>query len=146
MAIFMHPNTWKASGHIDAFNDPLIDNKDSKKRYRADILIEDYIQKIENKINKELNKGKKRFGEDFNEDVFKYNPNIVRRTKEIKKIEEEMELAFKSDDLNAIYQLIIKLGITCPISGSKNWTDVRQFNLMFETELGSISGESQGFF
>ena len=95
-AIFMHPNTWKASGHIDAFNDPLIDNKDSKKRYRADILIEDYIQKIENKINKEINKGEKRFGKEFNEDVFKAtNPNIVRRTKEIKKIEEEMELAFK---------------------------------------------------
>ena len=46
-AIFMHPSVWKASGHVDAFNDPLIDNKDSKKRYRADILIESYIQKIE---------------------------------------------------------------------------------------------------
>ena len=66
-AIFMHPNTWKASGHIDAFNDPLIDNKDSKKRYRADILIEDHILKIEGKIDKEITKAKKRFGEDFNE-------------------------------------------------------------------------------
>jgi len=146
-AIFMHPNTWKASGHIDAFNDPLIDNKDSKKRYRADILIEDHIQKIENKINKELIKGKKRFGEDFNEAEFKAtNPNIIRRNKEIKKIEEEMDLAFKNDDLNAIYQLIVNLGITCPLSGSKNWTDVRQFNLMFKTELGSVSGESSSIF
>ena len=146
-AIFMHPNTWKASGHIDAFNDPLIDNKDSKKRYRADILIENHIQKIENKINKELIKGKKRFGEGFNEAEFKAtNPNIIRRNKEIKNIEEEMELAFKNDDLNAIYQLIVNLGITCPLSGSKNWTDVRQFNLMFKTELGSVSGESSGIF
>ena len=146
-AIFMHPNTWKASGHIDAFNDPLIDNKDSKKRYRADILIEDHIQKIENKINKELIKGKKRFGEGFNEAEFKAtNPNIIRRNEEIKKIEKEMELAFKNDDLNAIYQLIVNLGIKCPLSGSKNWTDVRQFNLMFKTELGSVSGESSSIF
>ena len=66
-AIFMHPNTWKASGHIDAFNDPLIDNKDSKKRYRADVLLEDHLNKIENKINKEIIKGRKRFGKRFNE-------------------------------------------------------------------------------
>ena len=63
--IFMHPTIWKASGHVDAFNDPLIDNKDSKKRYRADVLIEDYLGKIEEKINKEVAKGKKKFGENF---------------------------------------------------------------------------------
>ena len=51
-SIFMHPKTWKASGHIDAFNDPLIDNKDSNKRYRADVLIEDHIGKIEAKIRR----------------------------------------------------------------------------------------------
>ena len=44
-AIFMHPRTWEASGHVGAFNDPLIDNKDSKKRYRADVLIEDWLGK-----------------------------------------------------------------------------------------------------
>lgn len=70
-AIFMHPTTWKASGHVDAFNDPLIDNKDSKKRYRADVLIEEFIAKIEAKINKDVAKGKKRFGDDFNEDEFR---------------------------------------------------------------------------
>ena len=67
-AIFMHPTTWKASGHVDAFNDPLIDNKDSKKRYRADVLIEDYVAKIENKINKEVNKAAKRFGDAFDKE------------------------------------------------------------------------------
>ena len=65
-SIFMHPDTWKASGHIDAFNDPLIDNKDSKKRYRADVLIEDYIEKIKNKIQKDIDKAKKRYGDNFN--------------------------------------------------------------------------------
>ncbi|MDA9809018.1 glycine--tRNA ligase [Flavobacteriales bacterium] len=146
-AIFMHPKTWKASGHIDAFNDPLIDNKDSKKRYRADVLIEEYINKIENKIKKEISKGKKRFGDDFNEIEFRNtNSNIKRRNEEIERIEKSMGKAFENDDLNAIYELIIDLGIVCPISGSKNWTEVRQFNLMFKTELGSVSGESSSIF
>jgi glycyl-tRNA synthetase len=70
-AIFMHPTVWKASGHVDAFNDPLIDNKDSKKRYRADELIEDYIAKLEEKCNKELEKAAKKFGNEFNEALFK---------------------------------------------------------------------------
>ena len=61
-AIFMHPTTWKASGHVEAFNDPLIDNKDSKKRYRADVLIEEFVSKIENKISREVTKAAKRFG------------------------------------------------------------------------------------
>ncbi len=69
-AIFMHPTIWKASGHVDAFNDPLIDNKDSKKRYRADVLIEDYCAKIEGKIDKEVGKAAKRFGDAFNKDEF----------------------------------------------------------------------------
>ena len=146
-AIFMHPNTWKASGHIDAFNDPLIDNKDSKKRYRADVLLEDHLNKIENKINKEINKGRKRFGNKFNETEFvNTNPNILRRKEEIHKIEKSMEKAFGNEDLNAIYELIVELEIACPISGSKNWTEVRQFNLMFQTELGSVSGESSSIY
>jgi len=77
-AILMHPTTWKASGHIDAFNDPLIDNKDSKKRYRADTLIEDYIEKLRGKIAKEVAKAEKRFGADFNEETFvKTNPRVI---------------------------------------------------------------------
>jgi len=142
-AIFMHPQTWKASGHVDAFNDPLIDNKDSKKRYRADVLIEDHIEKIRTKINKDVAKGLKRFGEAFNEDEFRAtNPNVVRRNDEIKAIEDRMRTGLENEDLESIKTLIEDLGIVCPVSGSKNWTDVKQFNLMFSTELGSVSGES----
>ena len=46
-AIFMHPLTWKASGHIDGFSDPMIDNKDSQKRYRADVLLEEKAAEYE---------------------------------------------------------------------------------------------------
>src|SRR6186713_1466086 len=69
-AIFMHPTTWKASGHVDAFSDPMLDNKDSKKRYRADVLIEDAITKMEEKIEKEVEKAAKRFGDAFNKETF----------------------------------------------------------------------------
>jgi glycyl-tRNA synthetase len=142
-AIFMHPSIWKASGHVDAFNDPLIDNKDSKKRYRADVLIEDHIGKIEEKNNKDVKKAKKRFGDDFDETTFRNtNANILRRQEEIKKIEEKMKLAFNAENLDEIYDLIIELGIKCPISGSNSWTKVRQFNLMFSTEIGSLSDDS----
>ncbi|MBM71747.1 MAG: glycine--tRNA ligase [Crocinitomicaceae bacterium] len=142
-AIFMHPTTWKASGHVDAFNDPLIDNKDSKKRYRADVLIEEYIGKIEAKINKDVAKGKKKFGADFSEEVFRTtNPNILRRQNKIDEIKSKFKAAMGADDLDAVKALIEELEIACPISGSKNWTDVRQFNLMFKTELGAVSGDS----
>ncbi len=139
-AIFMHPKTWKASGHVDAFNDPLIDNKDSKKRYRADVLIEDHIAKIEAKITKEVAKGLKRFGDDFNKEEFlKTNPNVLRNQAKIDEINDKMRDAFNSEDLGNIKALIEELGIACPVSGSKNWTDVRQFNLMFSTEMGSVA-------
>ena len=142
-AIFMEPTTWKASGHVDAFNDPLIDNKDSKKRYRADNLIEEHIKKIQAKNEKDVAKGKKRFGDDFDEEQFRAtNPNILRRVKEIEEIEAKMKKALEEENLDDLKALIEDLGIVCPISGSKNWTDVKQFNLMFSTELGSVSGES----
>ena len=76
-AIFMHPTTWKASGHVDAFNDPLIDNRDSKKRYRADVLIEEQLAKIEDKINKEVEKAAKRFGDSFDEAMFRQTNSRV---------------------------------------------------------------------
>ncbi len=142
-AIFMHPTTWKASGHVDAFNDPLIDNKDSKKRYRADVLIEEVIAKIEAKINKDVAKGKKRFGDDFNEDEFRStNPNVLRRQQKIDDINTRFKAAMEADDLDGVKALIEDLEIACPVSGSKSWTDVRQFNLMFKTELGAVSGDS----
>jgi len=142
-AIFMAPQTWKASGHVDAFNDPLIDNKDSKKRYRADVLVEDHIEKIRAKIDKDVAKGLKRFGDDFNEEEFRStNPNVLRRQKQIDEIEDRMRDALENERLDDMKQLIEDLEIACPLSGSKNWTDVKQFNLMFSTELGSVSGES----
>jgi len=142
-AIFMHPKTWKASGHVDAFNDPLIDNKDSKKRYRADVLVEDHMAKIEGKINKDIIKAKKRFGDVFNEEEFRStNPNVLRRVGEIEKIEAQLKAVQVNEDLEGFKSLIEDLGIVCPISGSKNWTEVRQFNLMFGTEMGSVAGDA----
>ncbi|MFT5600187.1 MAG: glycyl-tRNA synthetase [Flavobacteriales bacterium] len=142
-AIFMHPSTWKASGHVDAFNDPLIDNKDSKKRYRADVLVEDHIAKIEGKIDKDITKAAKKFGDAFNEAEFRAtNGNVLRRVSEIEKIEEQLKDVQVREDLVAFKQLIEDLGIVCPVSGSKNWTEVRQFNLMFGTELGSVAGDA----
>ena len=139
-AIFMHPTTWKASGHVDAFNDPMIDNKDSKKRYRADVLVEDHIAKIEGKIFKEVTKAKKRFGESFDEKQFvDTNPRVVANVKKIEDIKNRLYPAMENDDMAAIKQLIEDLGIVCPVSGSRNWTDVRQFNLMFSTNMGSTA-------
>lgn len=141
-AIFMHPTTWKASGHVDAFNDPLIDNKDSKKRYRADVLIEDYIAKVESKIQKEVKKAKKRFGDDFDEVKFTgEHPRVVRYNEEISSIKLRLKETMEASDLAGLKQLIIDLDIADPVSGSRNWTDVRQFNLMFNTQLGNVAGE-----
>ena len=142
-AIFMHPTIWKASGHVDAFNDPLIDNKDSKKRYRADVLLEEHIEKIRQKIDKEIAKGIARFGDDFDQDQFrKTNPNVLRNQEKIDGIEVKMKAALENNDLEAVRDLIIELEIVCPVSGSKNWTDVKQFNLMFSTEMGSVAGDA----
>ena len=139
-AIFMHPRTWEASGHVGAFNDPLIDNKDSKKRYRADVLIEDYIGKLEEKIEKDVEKGKKKFGDAFNEEQFKAtNPNVLRNQKKIDEVRGRMAAALNANDLDALRQIIIDCEIACPISGTKNWTEVRQFNLMFSTQMGSVT-------
>ena len=142
-AIFMHPTTWKASGHVDAFSDPLIDNKDSKKRYRADVLIEDYCAKIEKKIDKEVTKAKKRFGDSFNKEEFiTTNPRVVGYQEKINTILKRMGSSLEKEDLNDVKALIEELGIVCPVSGSKNWTDVKQFNLMFGTKLGADAASS----
>ena len=139
-SIFMHPTTWKASGHVDAFNDPLIDNKDSKKRYRADVLIEEQIAKIQGKIDKEVDKAAKRFGDAFDKDQYlSTNPRVLGYQEKIDEIEDRMKNAIEHGKLDDLKQLIVDLEIADPISGSKNWTDVRQFNLMFSTELGSVA-------
>ena len=142
-SIFMHPTTWKASGHVDAFNDPLIDNKDSKKRYRADVLLEEHMEKIRQKIDKEVEKGAKKFGETFDAEQFRAtNPNVLRNAEKITAIEDKMRETLENNDLVGLKSLIEELEIVCPVSGSKNWTDVRQFNLMFSTEMGSVAGDA----
>ena len=141
-SIFMHPTTWKASGHVDAFNDPLIDNKDSKKRYRADVLVEDYCAKIEQKIEKEVKKAKKRFGDAFDENEFlKTNQRVLAYQDKIETILKRMARSLENEDLADVKALIEELEIADPVSGSRNWTDVKQFNLMFGTKLGA-SAES----
>ena len=132
------PTTWKASGHVDAFNDPLIDNKVSKKRYRADVLVEEYVAKIEIKIEKEIAKAAKRFGDSFNKMEFvKTNPRVVSYTKKSQNILKRLNKSLEKEDLKDVKELIEELEISCPESGSKEWTDVKQFNLMFDTKLGA---------
>ena len=139
-AIFMHPTIWKASGHVDAFNDPLIDNRDSKKRYRADVLIEDEMGKMEEKINKEVAKAAKRFGESFDEAMFRQtNPRVLDIQAKIDQLRDRFAKAMTDNDLEDLKQIILDYEIVCPISGTRNWTDVRQFNLMFKTEMGSTA-------
>ncbi len=139
-AIFMHPTTWKASGHVDAFNDPMIDNKDSKKRYRADVLVEDYTAKLEQKIDKEVAKAAKRFGDDFDEEMFrKTNPRVQKYQQQIGEILQRLGKSLTDNNLDDVKALIEELEIADPVSGSRNWTDVKQFNLMFGTKLGATA-------
>jgi glycyl-tRNA synthetase len=139
-AIFMHPTIWKASGHVDAFNDPLIDNKDSKKRYRADVLIEEQLAKIEDKIQKEVDKAKKRFGDAFDEQQFREtNARVLENQQKWDELHQRFSNALNDSNLEELKQIIIDNEIVCPISGTRNWTDVRQFNLMFSTDMGSTS-------
>ena len=147
-AILMHPTTWKASGHVDAFNDPLIDNKDSKKRYRADVLIEDYIaNKLEKKITKEVTKARKRFGDDFDEAMFRQtNPRVQKYVQKIEEVQGRFVAALESDNLDDLRQLIVDLEIADPESGSRNWSEVRQFNLMFKTQLGATTDSASDIY
>ena len=139
-AIFMHPTIWKASGHVDAFNDPLIDNKDSKKRYRADVLIEEQLAKFEDKIAKEVAKAAKKFGDAFDEAKFKEtNPRVLENQAKWNTLHERFSQALNDNNFEELRQIIIDQEIVCPISGTRNWTEVRQFNLMFATEMGSTA-------
>ena len=142
-AIFMHPKIWEASGHVSAFNDPLIDNKDSKKRYRADTLIEDFLEKLADKIQKEIDRAHEKFGEAFDEEKFRStNQRVLDVQNTFNEIKSRYIKASENEDLRELKQIIVDAGITCPESGSKNWTDVRQFNLMFSTQLGSVNEDT----
>ena len=139
-AIFMHPTVWKASGHVDAFNDPLIDNKDSKKRYRADVLIEEQMARYEEKIGKEVEKARKRFGDTFDEEQFlTTSSRVIANREKNDNLHSRFVRAMNDSDLEELRQIIIDEEIVCPVSGSRNWTNVRQFNLMFSTEMGSTA-------
>ncbi|MDO8930021.1 MAG: glycine--tRNA ligase [Bacteroidota bacterium] len=139
-AIFMHPTIWKASGHVDAFSDPLIDNKDSKKRYRADVLIEEQLAKFEDKIEKEVEKAKKRFGETFDEKQFREtNGRVLENQQKWNDLQARFVKALNDSNLDELKQIIIDQEIVCPVSGTRNWTDVRQFNLMFSTDMGAAA-------
>src|SRR5690606_15876658 len=112
--ILMHPTVWKASGHVDAFNDPMIDDKASKRRYRADDLIEAHIRKLEE----------------------------AGETDRAESLREQFVEALNSDDMpRRLYDIIIQEEIRSPDSGAFDWTEVRQFNLMFETHIGPIADE-----
>ena len=146
-AIFMHPNVWKASGHIQAFSDPLIDNKDSKKRYRADILVEEFVEKLFQKAEKEIKKAAARFGDSFDSKLYrKTNNRVLEYESKAKSIMKRFSTALKNDDLKEARQVIIDEKIKCPISGSTNWTEIRHFNLMFGTRIGSVADEANDLF
>jgi len=146
-AIFMHPTTWKASGHVDAFNDPLIDNKDSKRRYRADVLIEDYAEKLNQKAQKEIDKARERFGDAFDEAQFvATNARVIEYRSRQREILERMARSLETENLADVKALIEELEIACPESGSKNWTEVRQFNLMFGTKLGASADSAMDLY
>lgn len=146
-SILMHPTTWKASGHVDAFNDPLIDNKDSKKRFRADVLIEDYAEKLNQKAQKEIDKAKSRFGDAFNEEEFvTTNARVIEYRSRQREILERMARSLENAQLDDVKALIEELEIADPDTGSKNWTDVRQFNLMFGTKLGASADSAMDLF
>ena len=120
-AIFMHPTTWKASGHVDAFNDPLIDNRDSKKRYRADVLIEEQLAKYDEKIDKEVAKAAKRFKDQFNEEQFRTtSPRVLEIAAKRDALHERFAKALNESDLNELRQIILDEEIVCPISGTRN--------------------------
>ncbi len=146
-AILMHPTTWKASGHVDAFNDPLIDNKDSKKRYRADVLIEDYAEKLNQKAQKEIEKARERFGDAFNEQEFvTTNTRVKEYLAKKNEILARMAKSLGDENLEDVKALIEELEIADPETGSRNWTEVRQFNLMFGTKLGASADSAMDLY
>src|SRR4028119_1340723 len=114
-AIFMHPATWKASGHVDNFSDPMIDNKDSKKRYRVDHLIESYSDELKNQ----------------------------GKLEEADVLLAQMDQWLAASYYETMKKLIDDYRIKCTVSNTSNWSDIRQFNLMFSTQIGSASGDEE---
>ena len=146
-AIFMHPSIWKASGHVDAFNDPLIDNKDSKKRFRADVLVEDWAAKQEDKAQKEIEKAAKRFGDAFDKAEFESTNGRVLEYRAKQDVAlKRLARSLEANDLADVKALIEELEIADSDTGSRNWTEVRQFNLMFGTKLGASADSAMDLY
>lgn len=141
-AILMHPTVWKASGHVDAFNDPMIDNKDSKKRYRADVLIEEYLDKLNAKSLKETEKRAKKEGWEADSENYQGFLKNNRDAKKAQAVYEKFVKVLEDNDLEGMRDIIVENEIACPESGSRNWSEVRQFNLMFKTQLGATADGS----
>ena len=144
-AIFMHPTIWKASGHVDAFNDPLIDNKDSKKRYRADVLIEDQLAKYDDKINKEVAKAAKRFGEAFDEAQFRStNGRVLEHQAKRDALHERFAKALNDNNLEELRQIIVDEEIACPSVQSDVLYRYGFYCRWFDENLSS-SGDGTGY-
>lgn len=152
-AIFMHPTTWKASGHVDNFSDPMIDNKDSKKRYRVDHLIEGFVENLNYQalaIKKTIHEndlpslGLVLGNDDYNNEAGRLFRERGGRALEEKaqEIQTNMDRMLAEDDYIGLKKLIIDNKIYCPVSKTDNWTDIRQFNLMFSTQLGSVAEDA----
>ncbi|MCS7161778.1 MAG: glycine--tRNA ligase [Bacteroidia bacterium] len=138
-AILMHPRVWEASGHVEAFHDPLVDNKTSKKRYRVDTLIEEYAQRLEQRAQKEVEKKLRKQGQPFTPDALAEHPDYQRA----QRLRTRLAQAMSARDWEALTRLLEEEKIPCPESGSTDWTPVRQFNLMFSTQLGAVAEEAQ---
>ncbi|MCS7189275.1 MAG: glycine--tRNA ligase [Bacteroidia bacterium] len=143
-AILMHPRVWEASGHVEAFHDPLVDNKVSKKRYRVDTLIEEYAQKLEEKARKEIEKLKKKStaSQESLEEALYQHIDFQRA----QSLRSRLSAAMQRNDWEALSALLVEEKVPCPESGSTEWTPVRQFNLMFSTHLGAVAEEAQEIF
>ena len=136
-AIFIHPKVWEASGHVAQFNDIFVDNKDSKKRYRIDDLIENHIEKLQDKLNKEIAKAKEKFKDNFNLDYFLQNNQKAKELYEkASLLKKRLIKNLEEYNLSDLYSMLYEENIVCPISNTCNWTEPKKFNLMFYTNLG----------
>lgn len=143
-AIFMHPKIWKASGHVDQFTDFMLDNKKSNKRYRADHLIEGALSKIQEKLDKEVEKAQKKFAPNFDEALYRQtNPRVLEYAKKIETYQARLDEAMKSENLTELDAIIKELEIACEVSGSREWTEVKKFNLMFSTQGGGATSDDK---
>lgn len=143
-AIFMHPKIWKASGHVDQFTDFMLDNKKSNKRYRADHLIEGALSKIQEKLDKEVAKAQAKFAPNFDEALYRQtNPRVLEYSKKIETYQARLDEAMKSENLPELDAIIKELEIACEVSGSREWTEVKKFNLMFSTQGGGATSDDK---